>query len=45
MTIDIGLYTGLLFGIRSFEPSESHPYWEFHVPLFYIAYMSVNIRE
>ena len=41
-TIEIGLYTGLLFGIRSFEPSETHPYWEFQlfIPLLYIAFMS-----
>jgi len=45
MSVNIGLYTGILFGIRSFEPTEIHPYWEFHIyiPLLYIAFFSKPI--
>ena len=28
--LEIGLYTGILFGFRTFEPTETHPYWEHH---------------
>tara|TARA_B100001094_G_scaffold103732_1_gene100012 strand:+ start:41552 stop:41692 length:141 start_codon:yes stop_codon:yes gene_type:complete len=46
MDIEIGAYTGLLFGVRTFEPTEMHPYWEFHIyiPLIYIAFFSGRPR-
>ena len=46
MQLDIGLYTGLMLGIRSFEPTETHPYWETHlyIPFLYIAFMSKPIK-
>ena len=46
MRVEIGLYTGILFGVRSFEPTEINPYWETHIyiPLFYIAFMSNPIK-
>ena len=47
MTIEVGLYTGILFGIRSFEPTEANPCWELHVyiPLLYIAILSKPIEH
>jgi len=40
MDIEIGPYTGITVGVRTFEPSETHPYWEFHIyiPLIYVAF-------
>jgi len=39
--LEIGLYTGIMFGFRTFEPSDTHPYWEhhFYLPLFYFAFL------
>ena len=46
MSVEISLYTGIIFGIRSFEPTQTHPYWEthFYIPLLYIAFMSRPIK-
>tara|TARA_B110000091_G_scaffold164440_1_gene175669 strand:+ start:49945 stop:50094 length:150 start_codon:yes stop_codon:yes gene_type:complete len=47
MTIEIGLYTGIMLGVRSFEPTEVNPVWEFQIfiPFIYIAFMSSPIEE
>jgi hypothetical protein len=47
MKLEIGLYTGIIIGIRSFEPTELNPYWETHlyIPLLYIAFMSKSIND
>jgi len=44
--MEIGLYTGILFGIRTFEPTEAHPCWELHIyaPLVYIAIFSKPVE-
>jgi len=41
MIIDLGFYTGIMFGVRSFEPTEEAPYQEFQlfIPFLYIAFM------
>lgn len=40
MTIEIGFYSGITLGIRSFAPTETNPYWETHlyIPFLYIAF-------
>ena len=42
MRIEIGLYSGVLLGVRSFSEDESYPYTETHVylPFIYIAFMN-----
>jgi len=46
MAIEIGLYTGILFGVRSFEPTEANPFWEFHIyiPLLYVSFFSTRVE-
>tara|TARA_R100001244_G_scaffold132307_1_gene108017 strand:- start:1335 stop:1481 length:147 start_codon:yes stop_codon:yes gene_type:complete len=47
MVIEIGLYSGILFGMRTFEPTEANPVWELqlYIPLLYIAFMSAPINQ
>jgi hypothetical protein len=42
MRIEIGLYSGVLFGMRSFSKDESYPYTEthFYIPFIYIAFIN-----
>jgi len=46
MKLEVGLYTGVMIGIRSFEPTEINPCWETHlyIPLLYIAFLSEPIE-
>jgi len=45
MRIEIGLYSGVLFGVRSFSKDESYPYTETHVyiPFVYVAFINSEI--
>ena len=42
MTIEIGLYSGVLFGLRSFSRDINYPYTETHIyiPFIYIAFIN-----
>lgn len=42
MEIQIALYLGVLFGIRSFPATEVYPYTEHHIylPFIYIAFLN-----
>lgn len=45
MEIQLGVYSGILFGIRSFPKTEVYPYTETHIyfPFMYIAF--INLPE
>jgi len=42
MRIEIGLYSGILLGVRSFSKDESYSYTETHIylPFIYIAFIN-----
>ena len=42
MRIEIGLYSGLLIGIRSFSQDDIYPYTETHLylPFIYVAFIN-----
>jgi hypothetical protein len=42
MTIELGLFPGLMIGVRHFEPTEVYPVYEFQIFFlcFYISIMS-----
>ena len=45
-TIELGLYTGITFGFRTFEPNEYFDDYQIHlyIPLIYIALIK-NIED
>lgn len=42
MRIEIGAYTGVIVGVRSFSEDENYPYTETHIyfPFIYIAFIN-----
>ena len=42
MDIQLGLYSGIMFGIRTFPETEVYPYFETHLyfPFIYIAFIN-----
>ncbi len=47
MEIQIGLYLGIMLGVRSFPESEYYPYSEHHIylPFLYIAFLNKPNKE
>ena len=48
MDIQIGLYSGIMIGVRTFPYTEVYPYTETHVyiPFLYIAFINLpNLEE
>ena len=41
MDVELGFYTGVLLGLRTYEPNEEYQRYEFHIyiPFVYLAFI------
>ena len=47
MEIQLGLYSGIMFGVRTFPQTEVYPYTETHIyfPFLYVAFINPPNQE